>query len=54
MRNPYSLAFRLATVVLLMVLALSAGCAQLDSTVDGGAELALSPITDNPSGKRYP
>ena len=54
MRNPYSFAFRLPTVVLFMVLALIAGCAQLDSTVDGGAELALSPITDNPSGKRYP
>jgi predicted enzyme related to lactoylglutathione lyase len=54
MRNPYSFAFRLPTVVLLMVLALIGGCAQHDRPVDGRAELALSPITDNPTGKTHP
>ncbi len=37
-----------------MALNLVGGCAQLDRPTDGGAELALSPITDNPSGKIYP
>ena len=54
MSNPNTIAFRLSNAVVLITLAFIGGCAQLDRPVDGGAELALSPITDNPSGKTYP
>ena len=30
------------------------GCASFSSLSEGGAEMALTPITDNPSGKIYP
>ena len=54
MRNPFSIPLCLVKIVILMALNLIGGCAQFDRPTDAGAELALSPITDNPSGKIYP
>ena len=54
MRTPRSIALWMTNVVLLLALALSGGCAQFTRPVDGGAELAQIPITDNPSGEIFP
>ena len=54
MRKPRSIALWVTTLVLLLALALTGGCAQFTRPVDGGAELARSPITDNPSGEIFP
>lgn len=53
MRNFYSVLICLPKFVVILVLFLVSGCAQFDRLSDGGAELARSPITDNPSGKNY-
>ena len=54
MRTPRSIALWMTTLVLLFALALTGGCAQFTRPADGGAELARSPITDNPSGEIFP
>lgn len=53
MCNLYSIVICLPKFVVMIVLVLISGCVQLDSLIDGGAELAQSPITENPSGKNY-